>query len=143
MRQTNSQIEAGIRAGNIVLTREFGQVRVETDINTLTTFTQKVGQVFHKNTTMRVCSTLANDIYREFALNWLGKVKNNEEGRGLFKAAILGRLKTMYDRGALRIRPTGDDVTVEQGDSADSIVITLAIAIGDSVEKVYITITVS
>lgn len=143
VRQTNSQIEAGIRAGNIVLTREFGQVRVETDINTLTTFTPEIGEVFHKNTTMRVCGTLANDLYREFALNWLGKVKNNEEGRGLFKAAILGRLKIMYDRGALRVRPTGDDVTVEQGDSADSIVITVAIAIGDAVEKVYLTITVS
>ena len=143
VRQTNGQIEAGIKAGNIVLTEEFGQVRVETDVNTLTTYTQDIGEVFHKNTTMRVCSALANDLYREFSLNFLGKVKNNEEGRGLFKSVILDYLLTMYNKGALRTRPTGGDVTVEQGDSADSIVITIAIQIGDAVEKVYLTITVS
>jgi len=118
-------------------------VRAETDINTLTTYTQDFGEVFHKNTTMRVCSSLANDIYRDFSLHYRGKVKNNEAGRALFKAAILDLLLTMYSRDALRERPTGDDVTVEQGDSLDSVVITVAIAIGDMVEKVYLTITVS
>lgn len=143
VRQTNSQIEAGIMAGDIVLTQEFGRVRVETDVNTLTTYTPDIGEVFHKNTTMRVCSTLANDLYREFSLNFLGKVKNNEEGRDLFKSVILDYLLTMYGKGGLRTRPTADDVTVEQGDSPDSIVVTVAIQIGDAVEKVYLTITVS
>ena len=92
---------------------------------------------------MRVCSSLANDLYREFSLNYLGKVKNNEEGRGLFKAAVLGRLKAMYERGALSERPVSEDVTVERGESPDSIVIAVALKIGDAVEKVYLTITVS
>lgn len=142
-RRTNGQIEAGIQAGDIVLTQEFGQVRVETDINTLTTFTPDMGAVFHKNTTMRVCGALANDVYREFSLNYLGKVKNNEAGRSLFKGAVLGYLKAMYDKGALRERPAAEDVAVETGDSPDSIVITVALAIGDAVEKVYLTVTVS
>mgnify|MGYP001028459740 CR=1 FL=1 len=142
-RKSNSQIEEGIRAGSIVLSREFGQVRVETDINTLTTFTPELGKVFRKNTTMRVCSALANDLYREFSLNYLGRVKNNGEGRGLFKGAVLGYLKAMYDKGALRLRPTGDDVAVEPGDEPDSIVIAVALAIGDAVEKVYLTVTVN
>lgn len=142
-RKTDSQIEAAIKAGDIVLAQEFGQVRIETDINTLTTYTQDIGQVYHKNTTMRVCSSLANDLYREFSLNYLGKVKNNEEGRGLFKAAVLGRLKAMYERGALSERPVSEDVTVERGESPDSIVIIVALKIGDAVEKVYLTITVS
>ena len=143
VRQTNSQIEAAIQAGDIVLTQEFGQVRVETDINTLTTYTQDIGEVYHKNTTMRVCSSLANDLYREFSLNYLGKVKNDEAGRGLFQAAVLGYLKTMYERGALSERPVSDDVTVERGDSADSIVITVALRVADAVEKIYLTITVT
>ena len=143
VRQTNSQIEAAIRAGDIVLTQEFGQVRVETDINTLTTYTQDIGEVYHKNTTMRVCSSLANDLYREFSLNYLGKVKNDEAGRGLFQAAVLGYLKTMYERGALSERPVSDDVTVERGDSPDSIVITVALRVADAVEKIYLTITVT
>lgn len=142
-RQTDGQIEAELKAGNIVLTREFGNVRIETDINTMITYTQDMGRVFRKNTTLRVCSSLANDIYREFSLNYLGKVKNNEEGRGLFKAAVLGYLKTIYDRGALGERPVGDDITVERGDEPDSIVIAIALRIGDAVEKVYLTVFVS
>ena len=132
-----------ILAGDLVLTPEFGGVRVETDVNTLVTYTPDMGKVFRKNTAMRVCSALANDIYREFSLHYIGQVKNNEEGRGLFKGAILGYIKTMYDKGALRTRPTGDDVVVEPGEEPDSIVITVAIAIGDAVEKVYLTVTVS
>lgn len=143
VRQTDSQIKADILAGNLVLVPEFGGVRVETDINTLVTYTPDMGRVFRKNTAMRVCSSLANDIYREFSLHYVGQVKNNEEGRGLFKGAILGYIKAMYDKGALSTRPTGDDVAVEMGDDPDSIVITVAIAIGDAVEKVYLTVTVS
>lgn len=142
-RKTNSQIESAIKDGDIVLAQEFSQVRIETDINTLTTYTPDVGPAYRKNTTMRVCSSLANDLYRDFSLNYLGKVKNNEEGRGLFKAAVLGRLKTMYERGALSERPVSEDVTVERGESPDSIVIIVALKIGDAVEKVYLTITVS
>lgn len=142
-RQTNGQIEAAILAGDIVLVREFGQVRVETDINTLVTYTPGMGKAFRKNTTMRVCCALANDIYRDFSLNFRGKVKNNADGRGLFKSAILSRLLEMYGKGALRERPAGGDVSVEQGDELDSIVVTLGIWVGDSVEKAYLTITVA
>ena len=140
---TDSEISAAILAGDIVLSEEFGQVRIETDINTLTTYTLDIGEVFHKNRTMRVCNSLANDLYREFSQNFLGHVNNDEAGRSSFKATILDYLRTMYNRGALRDRPTGDDVTVEQGSSLDSIVITIAIRIADSVEKVYVTISVS
>lgn len=92
---------------------------------------------------MRVCCSLANDIYRDFSLNFRGKVKNNESGRGLFKASILSRLLEMYGKDALRERPTGDDVTVEPGADLDSIVVTIAVYVGDSVEKAYLTIIVA
>ena len=88
-RLSGSQIEAAIQAGSLTLAEEFGKVRIETDINTLVSFTPEIGEVFHKNRSMRVCNTLANDIYREFSLHYLGKVNNNEEGRGLFKGAVL------------------------------------------------------
>lgn len=142
-KMTNSEIEEAILSGSIVLSESFGQVRVETDIDTLTTYTPEIGKVFCKNRTMRVCSSLANDLYREFSLNFLGNVNNDEPGRSTFKGTILDYLLTMYNKGALRERPTGDDVTVEQGDSLDSILITIAIRIADAVEKVYITVSVS
>ena len=36
-----------------------------------------------------------------------------------------------------------DDVTVEQGDTVDSVLITVAIHPVDSVEKIYVNVTVS
>ena len=142
-RLTGSQIEADILAGNIVLSEEFGKVRVETDINTLTAFTPEIGEVFKKNRTMRCCNSLANDIYREFSRNYLGKVNNNDEGRALFQAAILSYLLAMYSKGALRQRPVGEDVEVLQGDAIDSIAVNLALYLADAVEKIYMTVTVS
>ena len=142
-RQTGSQIEDAILAGNVVLSEEFGKVRIETDVNTLTAYTPDIGRVFHKNRTMRVCSSLANDIYREFSLHYLGKVNNNEEGRALLKAAIMSYLLAMYGSGALRQRPVKDDVTVSMGDSSDSIVIEIALYLADSVETIYITVSVT
>ena len=142
-RLSGSQIEAAIQAGSLTLAEEFGKVRIETDINTLVSFTPEIGEVFHKNRSMRVCNTLANDIYREFSLHYLGKVNNNEEGRGLFKGAVLDYLLEMYSRGALRQRPAGEDVEVLMGSSIDSIVINLGLYLADAVEKIYMTITVS
>ena len=109
----------------------------------LVSFTPETGEAFRKNRTMRACNTLANDIYREFSLNYLGKVTNNEAGRGLFQAAILKYLLDMYGKGALRQRPVGEDVEVLEGDTADSLVINLAFYAADSVEKIYMTVTVS
>ena len=142
VKRTGTQIEQEILAGSIVLAQEFDAVRIETDVNTQTTSTPEFGPVFCKNMTMRVCSSLANDLYREFSQNYLGKVKNDPAGRGLFQAAILGYLKTMYEKGALRARPEAADVTVEQGGSADSIVIAIALLIAGAVEKIYLTVTV-
>ena len=140
---TGSQIEAAILAGDVVFSEEFGRVRIETDINTLVTFTPELGEAFHKNRTMRSCNCLANDIYREFSLHYQGKVDNNEEGRGLFKAAILEYLLDMYARGGLRQRPAGEDVEVLEGKTADSLVINLAFRLADAVEKIYMTVSVS
>lgn len=142
-RLAGSQIEAAILGGSIVLSEEFGQVRMEADVNTLTTYTEDTGKVFRKNRAMRSCNSLANDIYREFSLHYKGKVNNTAEGRGLFKGAILEYLKTMYAKGALRERPNGDDVEVLAGDENDSIVINLSLWLADAVEKIYMTITVS
>lgn len=142
-RMTGSQIEEAILAGSVVLSEEFGRVSVETDINTLVSFSQEIGEVFHKNRAMRSCSSLANDLYRTFSLHYRGKVANNEAGRGLFKGAVLDYLLEMHRRGALRQLPVGDDVEVLAGDSTDSIVINLGLWLADAVEKIYMTITVS
>ena len=139
---TNSQYNAALEAGEFVLFAEDGQVQVKQDINSLTTFTTGVGQVFRKNRVMRLCNTIANDIYKQFSQNFIGLVNNNETGRALFQGAIVGYLLEIQGNQGIQ-NFSADDVTVEAGTAMDSIVVNLAIQPVDSVEKIYLTVEVS
>ena len=139
---TNTQIIDALGKGQLVMTCEFDTVHVEQDINSLTTFTPDLGKMFRKNRVMRLCNTIANDIHSQFAENFIGVVHNNDTGRGLFKSAIVGYLLTLQNTQAIE-NFTADDVEVLAGDEIDSIVIHLAIQPVDSVEKIYMTVTVA
>lgn len=139
---TNTQIITGIQSGQLLLTADGGTVQIETDINSLTTYTQDIGKAFRKNRVMRLCNTLANSIYQEFTANYIGVVNNNDNGRMLFKAAIVSLLTEAQAAEAIQnFDPT--DVEVLPGNDIDSIVVNLAIQSVDATEKIYMTITVS
>lgn len=139
---TQSQRAEAVLDGKFVLHAEDGVARIVQDIDTLTTYTPDVGKVFSKNRIMRLCSTVANDIYAQFSANYLGVVNNNAEGRGQLKAAIVGYLYQIQgNNGIQNFDP--DDVTVEPGIDSDAVVITVGLTVVDSVEKIYITVEVA
>ena len=117
-------------------------MRVEQDINSLVTYTAEIGSVYRKNRVMRLCNAIANDVYRQFVENYLGPVNNNETGRALFKSAIVGYMLELQGAEAIQ-NFSADDVEVLPGNDIDSILINLAVHAVDSVEKVYMTVTVS
>lgn len=139
---TNSGYVQALQAGEFVLLADNGAVKVEQDINSLVTYTADIGEVFHKNRVMRLCNTIANDIYRQFSENFIGTVNNNEVGRSQFKAAIVGYLLDIQGNNGIQ-NFDAEDVTVEAGDAIDAIVVNLSITPVDSVEKVYLTITMN
>lgn len=139
---TNEETIAALQAGQFVLSQDDGRVKVEQDINSLTTFTTDISKVYRKNRIIRLCNTIANDLYREFSDNFIGIVNNNEEGRTLFKNAIVGYLLEIQQGQGIQ-NFTADDVEVLPGNEPDSIIVNLAIQTVDAVEKIYITITVS
>ena len=124
------------------MTAQNNTVFIEWDINSLTTYTAQYSESYHKNRVMRTLSTIANDIYAQFSANYIGVINNNEEGRNLFKGAIVGYLLDMQANNAIQ-NFTADDVTISAGESIDSIVIDLTIQPVDAVEKIYMTITVA
>ena len=126
----------------MALVAEDGAVKVEQDINTLVTFTVENGRAFRKNRIIRLCSTIANDLYREFSNNYIGIVNNNEQGRAMFKSAIVSYLLALQGEQAIQ-GFDADDITVGQGDDIDSIVVNLALTVVDSVEKIYLNVTIS
>ena len=83
-----------------------------------------------------------NDVYEHFSNYFIGKVDNNEVGRNLLKGWIVGYLNEMMANNGIRDF-TAEDVTVEPGNSVDSVLINVAIRPVDSIEKIYMSVTVS
>lgn len=140
--QTVDQFSQAVQAGNLVLFAEDGVVKVMQDINSLVSYTEDIGEVYSKNRVMRLCNTIANDIFQQFSANFIGVVNNNEQGRARFQAAIVGYLQQIQDNQGIQ-NFTAEDVEVLAGTAIDAIVVNVAIQAVDSVEKIYMTIEVS
>ena len=131
-----------LTAGQFVLFADDGVVKVEQDINSLVTYTTDITGPYHKNRVIRLLNTVANDIYQQFSDGYIGSVNNNEQGRMMFKSAIVGYLLDIQANNGIQ-NFEAEDVTVEPGEAIDAIVVNLAIQPVDSVEKIYVTITVN
>jgi hypothetical protein len=142
IRYTNTQIEAALQAGEFVFTASNGQAIVEQDINTLTTLTTGKSQVFAKNRVIRVLDGIANDLKHIFEASYIGKIDNNQDGRSLFRSECVKYLDGLQRRGAIQQFDSQTDLTVSGGESPDSIFIDAYIQPVDSVEKVYMKVTV-
>ena len=139
---TNSGYIDALTSGQFVLFADDGVVKVEQDINSLVTYTTDITEPYHKNRVIRLLNTIANDIYQQFSDGYIGVVNNNEQGRMMFKSAIVGYLLTIQANQGIQ-NFEAEDVTVEAGEDIDAIVVNLAIQPVDSVEKIYVTITVN
>lgn len=139
---TNSQYIDAINAGKLVLFADDNVVKVETDINSLVTMTTDITEVYRKNRVMRLCNTIANDVYQQFSDGYIGVVNNNDAGRAMFQAAIVGYLLDIQANNGIQ-NFEASDVEVLPGDDIDAIVVNIVIQAVDSVEKIYLTIEVN
>lgn len=138
----NSQYIDALTSGELVLYAEDGKVRIEQDINSLVTLTQDITKPYQKNRVIRLCNTIANDVYRQFTDSYIGVVNNNDEGRMMFKNAIVGYLLDIQaNNGIQNFEP--EDVEVLPGTDIDAIVVNIVLQAVDSVEKIYLTIEVN
>ncbi|WP_024348033.1 phage tail sheath family protein [Lacrimispora indolis] len=141
-RLTSTEIDEALSKGQIVFFEEFGSVKVVSDINTLTTYTPDKGEAFSLNQVIRTLDTIANDVYKNFSQNYIGKIQNNAAGRDLLKAWIVGYLNEIQANGGIQ-NFVADDVVVEAGEAINAVVITLAVQPVAAVEKIYITATLT
>lgn len=142
-KMTHSQYVDAINAGKFVLNADDGTVRVEYDINSMITYTSEIGEVYRYNRTMRLCNTIANDLYSQFSQNYVGIVDNTEDGRAQYKSAIVKYLSQIQASGGIQNFDGETDVTVEKGDAKDAVLITLAIEAVGSTNKIYITLDIA
>jgi len=118
-----------------------GKAKVESDINTLVSYTSKRGKEFSKNRVLRVIDGVCADVKRVFDSSFAGVENNNTDGRNRFKATVCEYMTALMEQNAIE-NFVSDDVTVVMGSSKDEVKVQLRIQPVDSMEKADITVKV-
>lgn len=139
--QTQTDLVNGIKSGKFMLHRTNNEVRVLDDINTLVSTTEEVGDIFKDNQTIRVIDQIGNDIATLFNTKYMGIVANKESGRISLWSDIKKLCQELEEIGAIQDF-ADDDVTVEQGDSKKSVLVTTNIEVVNAMSKLYMTVIV-
>ena len=139
---TQSQLEAAIKAGEFTLHKVNGDIRVLEDINTMVTTTDTEGDIFKDNQTIRVIDQLANDDAVLFNTKYLGVVPNNAAGRTSLWSDLVKLRQQLQELGAIEDF-ADSDVSIAQGDTKKSVVVTNAITVVNAMDKLYMTVTVA
>lgn len=139
---TQSELEQALENGEFVLHQVNGDVRVLDDINSLVTTTDTMGDIFKDNQCIRVIDQIANDIAVLFNTKYLGVVPNDAAGRLSLWSDIVKHHQQLQDIRAIE-NFADSAITVEQGDTKKSVVVSDAIEVVSSMGQLYMTVTVS
>lgn len=142
IKYTNSQYEAAIRAGEFVFYADNGKARVLADINTRTTFSGGVSEDWTGNRVVRVMDGWANRVASIFGERYLGAQTNSDTGRELFKADLVALGMEYQEMDAISAF-SSEDITVQQGAGKRDVAVNCALRPNDSMEKLYMTVTVN
>jgi len=134
-----SELEEAMQNGKFMFHNVNGEVRVLADINTLVSNTEeKPVNIFGENQCIRVMDQKANDTAVLFNNKYLGKVPNDAAGRiSLWNDIVKYNNKLQDIRAIQNFSP--DDVTVNQGEAKNSVVVGDAIEIIVGMGKLYMT----
>lgn len=139
---TQTELKKSVKTGEFVLHKVGGDLRVLADINSMVTFSDAQGEVFGENQTVRVIDQIANDIAVLFNTKYLGAVPNDKAGRVSLWSDIVKHHQQLSEIGAIE-GFADSDVTVEQGNSKKSVVVTDSVTVANAMSKVYMTVTVA
>ena len=140
-RYSNTKIEQALLRGEFVFTERRGQVRVEQDINSLTSFSVEKNEAFSKNRVIRVLDGIVNMVSNAFINSFMGTVTNNAQGRNVLKSMIIEGLDDMQNVGAVE-NFSADDVVVVMGLTKHAVVANLYVQPTDAIEQLYMDVTV-
>ena len=138
---TQTQLKQCIKEGKFVLHRVNSDIRVLDDINTMVTTSDTCGDVFKDNQTIRVIDQLGNDDAVLFNTKYLGVVPNNASGRTSLWSDLVKIRQNLQDMGAIE-NFADSDVTIAQGDTKKSVVVTSGVEVVNAMGKLYMTVTV-
>lgn len=139
---TQSQLKQAIRDGEFTLHKVGANIRVLEDVNTMVTTSDTQGDIFKDNQTVRVMDQIANDIAVLFNTKYLGVVPNDNAGRISLWSDIVAHHRQLEQIRAIE-GFSDSDVTVTQGSSKKSVVVSDLITVVNAMGKLYMTVTVA
>ena len=139
--QTQNQLQNAIKDGCFAFHRVGNDVRVLSDINSLVTITEKKGEVFKDNKTIRIIDQIANDIGIIFSTQYLGQIPNNESGRASLWNDIVTHHRELERVMAIEnFEP--EKVIVMQGEKKNSISVNSEISVAGTMAILYMNVLV-
>lgn len=137
---TQSQLENKIKSGEFVFHRVGDKIRVLKDIDSFVSVTTEKGKMFQNNQTVRICDQIASDVAVLFEEYYMGKVPNDTSGRNSLWADLV-----KYHEKLVNIRALDEfdeeAISVEMGESKNSVVIYEKICPVNSMEQLYMKVT--
>lgn len=139
----NQTIIDGLKAGQFILSmRRDGKVKVEQDINTLTTLTAEKSYAFKKNRVIRCLDDIGNQVAATWETSYMGKVDNDDNGRNVFKSDLINYGTRLQSIKCIQNFDSQNDISVEAGEEIDATVVDWDVQPVDSMEKLYMTVIV-
>lgn len=140
---TDSEIKEALSKGKFLLSASSdGSIRVEQDINSLHTYNQDRSYSFSKNRVIRTLDEIGTSTKITWENSYMGKVDNNSIGRGLFKADLVQYGNELQRLAGIQDFDGSTDITIQQGNDLDAVLVDWAIKPVDSMEKLYMTVNV-
>ncbi len=139
---TQSQLKDAIKAGKFTFHMVGADIRVLEDINTMVTTSDTQGDIFKDNQTIRVIDQIGNDIAVLFNTKYLGVVPNDAAGRISLWSDIVKHHEQLQEIRAIE-NFSDADVTVEQGSTKKSVVVTDLVTVVNAMSKLYMVCTIA
>lgn len=112
---TKEQADSRIDAGELILVREMGKVRVARGVNSLTTLTDTKGNAFQKIKLRKTLNLIHNDLRRVIVEKYIGKVPNNYDNKCILITEIKNYLDELATEQLIeKVNTVGIDLSAQK-----------------------------
>ena len=140
---SNSEIiEATLQGFMTLSANQDSSVVIESDINSLRSFTAEKNSEFRKNRIIRTLDEIGTSSVNIWEQKYKGKVNNNNTGRAMFRTDLIFYLNQLQVEGAIQEFNGAEDVEVTRGLELDAVVCNIFVMPVDSMEKLFMTVHV-
>lgn len=162
--KTRTEIDKAIDGGELVLFHDGEKVKIARGVTSLTTTTPEKGKAFKKIKIVEIMDLISSDITKTIHDEYIGKVSNSYDNKGLLCVAIKGYLQSLEQEGLLEKNQSYVDIDIEaqkvylqsqgidtsqmsdqaikQHDTDDKVFIAIQCTILDSMEDFVFNITI-